>query len=241
MTHRIDRERLVFVCMRLGAAMALGAGLSLKELRHLAELSYFQRVDATRDRREEVREILGIGNTKIAAMAHQLREQFLNAEREYGLPRQLLALLWATPQTMAQIQKELGPCFEPDEIERAMAELIAQERVKEIPGRTLSYAPASEFQRLQVLPWRAMLDGLVTLMDHVAQAIEARFERGDEAAMVRNVSFQVDESELDALRVFYETQMLPLIVELDGRAHTGKPVQVNLSVLWSPKREQSEE
>ncbi len=232
-----DRRRLVFSSLRLASRLAFRGRNSLGLIRRMAELAYFQQALRSGKKKGELGVILDVEATKVAELTRELREQFLEAEREHGLPRQLLSLLWASPQTLAQIHKSL-PGFSRAEVDAALGALLEQERVREVPGRTPRYAPTGVMQRLTIVPWMAKLDGLNTLMDHVYAAVLARMERSDPRAMVRNIAFQVSPEDTERLGAFYESVLIPFLAELDANAQKEEaPVQMKFSILWAPDPE----
>jgi len=228
-------KQLLFACLRPAARLADALGLSLAELQKLVELAYFQRALAAGRKKGEIGAQFGIGATKAAELSRELHQHFLDAERGHGLGRQVLSLLWASPLTLRQMVKELEPFSEHD-VQQALTQLLAEERVRPVSGRTARYAPSRSIQRLSIVPWMARVDGLNTLMDHVSLALRAQFVRRDDRALVRNITFQVAAEDVASLHTFYEAQLMPLIEALDARA-AGKPdaPTIRLSILWAPE------
>ena len=235
-------ERLVFAALGLPSRIAQRAGLPLGRVRHLVELSYVQRAleraRATGQSKGELSEAMGIGATKMSRLVRELSELFVETQHGIGLERRVVSSLWATPLTLSQIQRAL-PEHEEAVLVRALDALVEQGRVEQLEGRTPRYTPTGAVQRMETAPWMAMLDGLSTLVDHVSAAVTARFERGDERALVRNLTFQIAPEDIPQLRAFYEEVFLPRLGELDDAAQAhGRPVQMALSVLWAPKDEE---
>lgn len=237
---REELRQLLFSTLRPAAGLAETLELTLAELRELVEVAYFQRALRSGKRKGAIRDMFDVGATKAAELSHQLKQHFLSPEREGALPRQVLALLGAGPLSRAQIGKALPDAADAD-IDAAIEQLEEEKRLRHVKGRTLRYAPARSLQRLALVPWLARLDGLNTLMDHVALAIRARFERRDDRALVRNLSFQIAPEDAEALQALYEQHILPEIVRIDARAQDAEAsTTVKLSILWAPEDDASE-
>ncbi len=234
---REELRRLVFACLRPSANLAEEASLSLAELKALVELAYYQRARRSGLKMRQITGLFDIGMTKAAELSKDLKEHFLAPERQHGIGRQILSLLWSEPLSSTRIEREL-PAFSPQELEAALAQLVAEGRVVKQKGRTQRFAVAKAVHRLSLVPWMARVDGLNTLMDHVHMAINARFMNKDERALVRNVAFRVTPQSIPRLKAFYEEALMKLILELDEEAHRSEDsVSVRLSILWTPEED----
>ena len=82
----------------------------------------------------------------------------------------------------------------------------------------------------------ARYDALNHLMTALGQTIDARFERGDGAAMARTLSFKIRPEDQPRLAELYEKQFVPLILELDRQAEAAGDagVAMNVAVMWAP-------
>jgi hypothetical protein len=82
----------------------------------------------------------------------------------------------------------------------------------------------------------ARYDALNHLMTALGQTIDARFERGDGAAMARTLSFKIRPEDHARLAELYERQLMPLIVELDQAAVAAGDagVAMNVAIMWAP-------
>ncbi|MEL6178609.1 MAG: hypothetical protein AAFS10_06630 [Myxococcota bacterium] len=234
---RDELRQILFACLRPATRIAEALELSLADLRELIELAYFHRALRSGKRKGAIKTLFGIGATKTAELSHQLKQHFLAPERHHTLPRQVLALLSAGPMSRAQIGKALADISD-TELDVALEQLDAEDRLRHIRGRTLRYAASRNVQRLSLVPWLARIDGLNTLMDHINLAIDARFDRHDDRALVRNIAFQVAPEDVEALQAFYEEQLMPTLIALDDKAQRDpNPITFKLSILWAPTDE----
>ncbi len=236
---RQEMARIVFSCLRLAARQAGEAQLTLAQLRELMELSYFQQARDSGLKMRSISSRFEVGMTKVAELSKDLKDHFLLPEREHGIARQILSLLWAGPLTQVRIGNEL-PTFDDDAVKEALDQLLAEGRIESIKGRTERFGLSKSIQRLSVVPWMAQIDGLNTLMDHAFLAIKARLVRKDTRAQVRNLAFRVREEDMPELVAFYEKELLPLVCRLDERAQEAEESSsMKLSVLWAPEEPES--
>lgn len=227
------KTRVVFAALKPAVRLGMTFGVSLKDIKHFAELAYYQEARHRGMKMREMSELMAISMSKVGLLSKQLKEHYLEPELEHGVGRQILTLLWAAPLTEARLAAAL-PDYGPDEVNDALARLVAENRVRRMPGRTESYELTTGSQRLDIAPWMAKIDGLNTLLSSVSQAVEARFHRDDPRTFVRNLAFRVRTHDLDRLKQLYENSVFPLIVELDEAVtNDDESVPVRLSVLWS--------
>ncbi len=221
--------------MGLAARAGLKIDAQMSELVELVELAAFQTARRRGLKMREITERFGVGMTKAARLSGDLKAHFLAPEREHGAGRQILSLLRAEPLSLKRLVRELDQ--DADAVAAAVERLVAEGRLRRVKGRTERFAPVRGVHRLPVAPWMARIDGLDTLMDHVFTAIEARFDRQDDQALVRNLAFRASPASLARLQALYEESLVPLIVALDKEAEADPDaVDVKLSVLWSPSR-----
>ncbi len=229
--------RVVFAALRPAVRLANTFGVSLKDVKRFAELAYYQDAKRRGMKMREMSEALGISMSKVGLLSKQLKEHFLEPELEHGVARQILTLLWAAPLSEIRLAQAL-PDFDSSDVEHALNDLVAEGRVRRVSGRTDTFELTSGSQRLDNTPWMARIDGLNTLLDSVTQTVEARFERNDTRAFVRNLAFRVRPQDLQRLQEHYEKTLFPLIVELDEAVEQdADSVPIRLSILWSPTEE----
>jgi hypothetical protein len=229
--------RVVFAALRPAVRLANTFGVSLKDVKRFAELAYYQDAKRRGMKMREMSEALGISMSKVGLLSKQLKEHFLEPELEHGVARQILTLLWAAPLTEIRLAQAL-PDFDSSDVEQALNDLVDEGRVRRVSGRTDTFELTSGSQRLDNTPWMARIDGLNTLLDSVTQTVEARFERNDTHAFVRNLAFRVRPQDLQRLQEHYEKTLFPLIVELDEAVEQdADSVPIRLSILWSPTEE----
>lgn len=230
--------RVVFATLRPAVKLAMSAGVSLKDAKRFIELAYYKEALGQGLKMREMADLLSVSMSKVGLLSKNLKEHFLEPELEYGIGRQILSLLWAAPLSEARISQALDE-FDDEDVSNALKQLIEDGRIRRIEGRTDQFELTNEAYRLSTDGWMAKIDGLNTLMDSVSSAITARFERGDDRAMVRNLAFRVREEDLDELRELYQEVLFPKIVELDAAVEAdATSVPIRMSVLWSPDEEE---
>ena len=225
--------RVTYAMLRPAARLALTAGISLRDMKKYIELAYYHEARNDGLRMRDVSEILSISMAKVGLLSKALKEHFIAPELEHGIARQILSLLWATALTESRIAQAL-PAFDDTEVAHALATLVEEGRVNALSGRTVRYELAAGAHRLETHPTLAKLDGLNTLLASVSRTVEARFFDQDDRANVRNLAFRARPEDLNKLKELYETQLFPLIVELDNAVETeADSVPMKLSILWT--------
>ncbi len=231
--------RLTFAALRPAARLAVRGGFALRDIKKYMELAYYQEARRRGLKMKEISDLMSISMAKVGQLSKELKEHFLEPELEHGIARQILSLLWASPLSHARIAQAL-PEFDTHEVEKALAQLVEQGRVRTIAGRTDTFGLADARQRLDTAPWMAKVDGLNTLLESTSQAVRARFFDEDERAMVRNVAFRVRPQDVDRLKRHYEEHLFPLICDLDDAGVADdESIPIRLSILWAPDQPES--
>lgn len=235
MSQNNFKTRVLFATLRPTARLAQAYGVSLKDMKHLLELAYYQQSRASGLKMREMSEQMDIGMSKVGLLSKQLKEHFV--EPEEGLHRQIIALLWAQPLSLSKLAQALG--IAASKLETSLETLIEEGRIRRIEGRTDVFELTGSRQSMDIHAWLARVDGLNTLFDNVTRAIRARFDDNDERAMVRNLAFRVRKQDLQKLNDFYQEQLLPLILELDRAVEREKDsTPMTMTVLWAPDEDE---
>ncbi len=230
-----ELETLRFSSLLAAARLAARFRTPLKEMKRLMELAYYQETRTQRLKMKEVRDLMKISMSKVGLLSKELKEQFAQPELEHGLPRRILALLWADALTEVKIAQALSE-YPPEDISATIARMVEKKTIKQVPGRTVRYALGDTQYRLVQEPWMARIDALNNLMASVARIVEARFIDGDQHAMSRTLNFRARPEDMVRLQKLYEEQIFPLICELDAAVVEGEPVlPVQFSVFWAPE------
>jgi len=228
-------HRLVFAALLPAVRLATTFSIPLRGMKSILELAAYKEVRRRNLKMTQIREIMDVGMTKVGELSRQLKSQFSQPDTQYGLPRRILALLWAMPLTELKIAKAL-PEEEPEDVSRALAELVEQGAVLSQAGRRVdTYRAASGSYYLVRDEMMSRIDALQNLMHSVVQVSEARFLNDDTRAFSRNLGFRVRPEDLPQLQKLYEEHIFPLVCALDEAA-TGdeSSVPLNLSVFWAP-------
>ncbi len=229
-------NHIVFSSLIPAVRLAKELGISLAEIKRLAELATFRELRSKTSTHRKIAELLSISTAKVGLLSRQLKDRFSQSDGQTGLRRRILSVLWASALseigiTRALRDEESGP------VSSSLRKLVKDGLVEEIPGRTVRYKLAESRYRLDKEPWTAKIDALNNLMSNIANAAIGRLRRRDERAFVRTLQFHVCESELEKLHKFYEEGLFPLVQTLDDSAQrkTAEAVPVQLSIAWAPE------
>ena len=235
-THELE-QRVVYTFLRAAGRVARQAGLCLKEVESLATTAFFHELKDVSMSMRESAELLGVSMRKVALLSKALKGVFLEPEAAVGLPRQLEFMLLAAPLSRARIAQAL-PQVDAESLDAAIAQLLAEERVAEVPGRVLRYRRTRPTARLVRDTWMARVDGLHNLTGVLANVAWARFfdERSD--AFARTVTLRLRAEDVDALQALYEDTLWPALEALDRAAdESNRPeevVSMELGLCWAP-------
>jgi len=226
--------RRVFYSM-IGGALKLAADeeLSLKEVNHWVETATFHVLKDRGMKMREISEALDISMRKAANLSNQLKQNFLEPEREHTLPRRIEFMLWSEPLSRSRLLQVME--VDESELDDALEILVKQERVVLEDGRSPRYHIASPTRRIVGRSWMGRIDGLNNLMNSAYGTIRARFFDQDERAFARTIQFSVRPEDLPKLQQLYEEKIWPELAELDRQARDApNPVAMDLSILWAP-------
>lgn len=232
-------RRVVYALLMPPTRLAELLRVPLKDLGDWTQMAYFHETKRRGLKMREAAELLDVSMRKVALLSKRLKQGFVDADEEHGLPRKVEFMLWAGPLSEARIAQALN--LPAEEVQAALASLVEQGRVELVPGRTPTYqVVASEF-RLVRSQWTARLDGLNNLLGSVVGAVYGRFFVGDPRAFARTVSLRVRKEDLPKLEILYQNVLWPALVELDkaskGAAETE---EIDLTILWAPYGHPSE-
>ncbi len=215
--------------------LAARNGLTLTELMHWVETGYFHELKSRGLKMREMSELLDVSMRKIAMLSKQLKINFLRPEREVALPRRIEFALWAEPLSRARIAQTF-PSAEEEDVDAAIDTLLDEERIIVVRGRTDKYDIASPTRRMVGRTWMRRIDGLNNLMANVADAVVARFFRGEERAFARTLQLRIRPEDLPELKRMYEEHVWGLLEELDERARgDSHAIPMGVSILWAPQ------
>jgi hypothetical protein len=227
-------QRVSFAVLQPIVRLACRFGLPLRSVRHLLDIAYYREAQQRLPSMRDIMALMEVSIAKAALMSRELRHFFALPESTHGLPRRILSLLWAGPRTEAMIARSFTDA-EPAEVTESLRQLVADGRVKVIPGRTTRYEAAASHYRFVEDGWLSRLEGLRSFLIAVSQAIEARFLDDDERAMVRTIRLRIPTGELPRLRRFYEEQLFPLLTELsEAGDKSPDALPIRVSMHWAP-------
>jgi hypothetical protein len=210
-------------------------GMPLKELTDWVETAYFREVRAQGKTLKEAGDVLGVSQRTAVRLSKQLRESFFFLpEAHHNLQRRIEFMLGAQAMGAARV-KQVLPDIDPEQVEEALASLLAQGRVAEVSGRTLMYRSVADVRRLPRDTWMERIGGLNSFVENLASATYGRFFAREERAFARTVSFPMSPQDLARLRALYEDQVRPALEQLGAEADQhGDGVPMQLSLCWAP-------
>jgi hypothetical protein len=228
------RELVCYALVSPLARLARFESARLDELADLVEMAYFHELRRAGLRLREIAERLGISPRKAALLSKRLKRNFLRPDDEVGLARRLEVILWAEPQSEAQLCRAL-PAEDPGDVGRALETLVAQARVRrERAGRRDVYVREEVHAHLVGGVLASKLDALQNLLTNLAHVVHARFFADDARAFARTITFRVRERDLPRLEQAYR-DLWQLVTELEADARSADdPLTLDLSILWAP-------
>lgn len=232
--HEYTR-RVLYSLLIPVARLAGSEGVDLKELGHWIETAYFHELKGRGLKMREMSDLLGVSMRKVAMLSKQLKLNFLRPEREVSLPRQIEFVLWSEPLSKARLAQTF-PGASQEELDEAIDLLVHEDRIVEVDGRTPRYDIASATRRIVGRDWMGRIDGLNNLMNNVADAVFARFFRGEERAFARTLRLRVRPEDLPELQELYEEHVWERLRALDERARGDEhAIPMGVSILWAPE------
>ena len=230
-----SRRRIAFAVLAPFARVAVNWRLPLRAAKQLIELAYYAEARRRGYKLREVSELLSVSMSKLGLMSRDLKEIFDEGTAGQTTARRVLSVLGAGPLSEAKLLSVLDDA-EAESVKSVLDDMVAQQLLEIVPGRTPLYRLAAAQYRLVQEPWMARYDALNHLMTAVGQTIDARFERGDGTAMARTLSFKIRPEDHARLAELYERQLMPLIVELDQAAVAAgnEGVAMNVAIMWAP-------
>lgn len=217
--------------------LASEAEVPLRELKRLTELSAYSELKRRRMSMKSIAGRLGISVPKVSLLSKGLKAYFSRPTESYTLERRVVTMLRGGPETVLRLTRDAGPEVDETDMRDVLAALVEQGVVEEVRGRTTRYQICSASYRRALPPWVARVDALRDMMGAVTDVIRARFVEADERAFARTVAVRVKPEALERLRTLYETEVFPLLVELDQAAAddpAADDVAIRLSIFWAP-------
>lgn len=228
--------QIIYSLLLPAARMAATFGIPLRKMKQLLELAYYQESKKRHLKMKDIRKLMSVSMSKVGLLSKHLKEHFSQPDTQFGLPRKILSLLWASPLSESRIIQALDE-FDVDTIRKALAEMVREKRLKLENRRTPLYRLGLAQYRQPQDMWISKLDGLNNLLFSVARTVEARFLRDDGRAFARTLNFRVPSSALSQLIDYYK-KLFDLVCELDSSAEESDSIPINLSMLWALDKEQ---
>ena len=230
-----SRRRIAFAVLAPFARVAVNWRLPLREAKQLIALAYYAEARRRGYKLREVAELLSVSMSKLGLLSRDLKEIFDEGTTGQTTARRVLSVLGAGPLSEAKLLSVLDD-EEAESVKAVLDDMVDQKLLELVAGRTPLYRLAAAQYRMVKEPWMARYDALNHLMTAVGQTIDARFERGDGAAMARTLSFKIRPEDHTRLAELYEKQLVPLILELDAAAVAAGDagVAMNVAVMWAP-------
>ena len=227
-----SRRRIAFAVLAPFARVAVNWRLPLRAAKQLIELAYYAEARRRGYKLREVAELLSVSMSKLGLVSRDLKEIFDEGTAGQTTARRVLSVLGAGPLSEAKLLSVLDD----EAVKAVLDDMVAQQLLEIVQGRTPLYRLAAAQYRLVQEPWMARYDALNHLMTAIGQTLDARFERTDPNAMARTLSFKIRPEDRAQLTELYEKQIVPLIVELDAAAVAAGDagVAMNVAVMWAP-------
>lgn len=237
-------RRLVHALARLVTRFSGAFGVPLADLVDLVQGAQLQ---VLRERGLTLAEIgrrMNVSERHTKRLLKQLRESFLDTEREYDLPVRIEFMLWAQPVSRARLKQVLQD--EPAAIDAAVERLLADGRVVEdTSGRTPRLRPTTARQSLVRDTWMMRIGALNSFLGNLGDAVYGRFIDGTPDAFARTLNFLVRPEDVPALQRFFDEQLVPFATGLDEAAHeraagadAERPADdarsYRMSICWAP-------
>ncbi len=234
-------ERVIYALLGPATQLAFAFRLPLKPLLELLQTAYFHETRRRGLTTAEAAELLDVSPRKIAMLSRDLKHSFLPEDREVGLPRRIEFMLWAEPLSAARLTQVLDAPTEA--VEAAIAQLLAEGRIREEADRVTRYAVVrSEFRLVDQRGWLSRLDGLNNLLSSVTAAVKGRFFDDEPRAFARTLNFRAVPGWGERLRTLYESTIFPALAALDEEARGCPDAEcVDLSVVWAPANKEMTE
>jgi hypothetical protein len=186
-------------------------------------------------------ELLNVGMRKASELSKNLKDNFFDPEREYGLPRRVEFMVWGESLSRARLYQLIREESESD-IDSAIQRLINERRIVEAEDKPDVFAASSPEARLYTPQWMAQIDGVNNFMASTLSATFARVIRRSPTSLLRTLNFRIRPSDIEKLNEFYETELFPKLASLEQDA-VGDPdaITMDLSICWAPSGAQSED
>jgi len=227
-------RRVIFSLLLPAARCAATFGIPIKELTNFIQLAYFRQLRSQGATLREAGESMDVSTRSAKRLAQRLRETFFAPEVEHELPRRIEFVLWAQPMSRARLLQTVD--VDEDELDRALAHLVREERVRLEDGRTPTYHATRPVTRLAMREdWVSRIGSLNSLMENVSNTVFGRFFGRNDASFARTISFRLRDEDVAELRRFYEEHLIPKLTELEQNAHSDpQTTKMQLSLLWAP-------
>lgn len=228
------RRRVVYSLLIPVARLSARFGIPIKLIVKFAQLSYFRELRSAGASFNEIGTRMDVSTRTVKRLAQQLREAFFLPEVEHGLARQIEFILWGQPMSRARLLQLLDE--DELDVDRALEQLVHEERVRMEEGRPTTYHTVQSVTRLALREnMVARIGALNSLMENVTNTVYGRFFAGDERTFARTISLRVREEDVSELRAFYESELLPMLTKLEERAKGDEAAtELQLSMIWSP-------
>lgn len=233
LSERDLEQHVLYAMLRPAVQLANQLHVPLKALGQWAELGYFHELRRAGLKMREISDTLEISMRKAAMLSKQLKEGFFEPER-HSLERRIEFMVWAEPLSLARLQQTITD-HSPEQVQQALMDLIAQDRVVERLGRSTTYSVARGESRRTGEHWTAKIDGLNQLMATITGVISARFFHDEPHARARNLQLRVRREDLPKLQSLYEEFVWEQLRLLDEAAQGHEDaISLDLAICWAP-------
>ena len=227
------QRRVVHSLLLPAVRLAKVFGIPLKEMVGYLQLAYYHELRKDGLRLKDVSDQMDISMRSAARLSKQLKTNFFRPEREHGLPRQIEFVLWHEALSLPRLKRELTN-VSGEAVEEALEQLLSEDRVSRIAGRTVTYGVTRGSSRLVRDRWTARIGALNSMVSNICDVVYGRFFTSSSRSWARTLSLRVRPEDLGKLKALYEDRIWTELSALDEAA-AGDPaaLSINLTVCWA--------
>ncbi len=215
-TLREAQLRIIYSLIKPAVRGAARFHVPIRTMVELVRLAYFEVLQQQGLSFAEIGRRLGQTDRHMRSLAQRAQSDFFAAEVEVGLVREVEGLLATQAMSDKALIKAL-PSYEADNVRRALAELLAEDRVTQASDGL--FRASGRYTVLRTDQFHRRIDALNHSLDGMYGAIVHRLLLDDSAtAMVKTISFVADSEALKPFLKRLEGELRTEISALEEQA-----------------------